>query len=564
MLGEVGKKQVRVGRAKTVLVFGQGNDALALISSVVVRVREKRSGERVRFSGPAAFVEKTCQHIAEVVLPATERILGPLGLSEECFDVSVVNLDAASVKDIGLVISGFSADVPVLLAVLSASLQIEIPEDIACTGHVASPDGDIRVVSSIPAKVAAAVESGSVQRFIYPALGQEKSLELLSPGEKQSAANALAKAKRDIETIGVGNVDELVRAVFSDEQVVSASLRRGFYTGSGSEFPSETPGGRAVRFFAGNNERRFWKVLERQLLEGRNEDAKRLLLALSQFHVRRKTYPKGLGQGLFSLISSLPPETRRLRLQLPLLPMDQLIQLGQLCQESDYEDVRQLFKAGESKKSVYAAKACEEDQPRDSAVVNSDDGVLEYILSEIGAQALAAKIGLPIDSARASYVMGSVTVNSHEEFNDVIASFYLHLFRHTKKLSSPVDVNAAGSEAFALLERTFSRKGGGRAALAEAKDATNGGLRLVLDMMTEQFKREEQEKHINLVLKSVLDPLDWESKVCLIAALLKRLEPHLPYEITSQPPERFAGHYEIIVRAYVESGDQLNSLLRSL
>ena len=64
---------------------------------------------------------------------------------------------------------------------------------------------------------------------------------------------------------------------------------------------------------------------------------------------------------------------------------------------------------------------------------------------------------------------------------------------------------------------------------------------------------EEQEKHVNRVLKSVLDPLDWESKVALMEALLKRLEPHLPPEIISQPRERFAVHYEIIVRAYVQS-----------
>ena len=83
-------------------------------------------------------------------------------------------------------------------------------------------------------------------------------------------------------------------------------------------------------------------------------------------------------------------------------------------------------------------------------------------------------------------------------------------------------------------------------------------------MVTEQFKREEQEKHVNRVLKSALDPLDWKSKVDLTVALMKRLEPHLGPEISSQPPERFAVHYEVIIRTYLESMERVNSVFRSL
>ena len=74
---------------------------------------------------------------------------------------------------------------------------------------------------------------------------------------------------------------------------------------------------------------------------------------------------------------------------------------------------------------------------------------------------------------------------------------------------------------------------------------------------------EEQEKHINFVLKLMMDSLDWEGKVALMGEVLKRLEPHLPPEIISQPPERFAAHYESIVRAYVQSMDRVKSVFRS-
>lgn len=145
---------------------------------------------------------------------------------------------------------------------------------------------------------------------------------------------------------------------------------------------------------------------------------------------------------------------------------------------------------------------------------------LQSILSELDADTLTALIGLPIDNARAAYVMGSVVVDSHEKFNDTIVSFYLHLLRHTRRVFEPADLKAAGSEAFELLENAFSKKGGYKGALAEARNATNGGLRFVLDMMTEQLKWKQQEDYIRFVLKTEIDALPWKRRVVLVEALL--------------------------------------------
>ena len=105
------------------VIFGHGDGAKSVITTVVVHVREKENGERIRFKRPAAFEKNAGQHIMEVVLPAADGVLRPLNLPEQCYDISIVNLDATSIMDIGLNISGFSADVPILLAILSASLH---------------------------------------------------------------------------------------------------------------------------------------------------------------------------------------------------------------------------------------------------------------------------------------------------------------------------------------------------------------------------------------------------------------------------------------------------------
>lgn len=192
-----------------------------------------------------------------------------------------------------------------------------------------------------------------------------------------------------------------------------------------------------------------------------------------------------------------------------------------------------------------------------------NDIKIESVVSEIDADNLAKLIGHPIDSARAAFVMDSVTVKSYEEFKDKISAFYTQLMRDTKRLPKNVETKIVESESFALLERGFSNKGGIPAAMDEARNGINGGLRFIFDIMTEKIKQEEQEKYVNFVLKKTLDPLDWESKVAFIKKLFKKLENILPEE-TRAEPERFAGHYEKIVTAYVNSINHLNTLFRRL
>jgi hypothetical protein len=246
-----------------------------------------------------------------------------------------------------------------------------------------------------------------------------------------------------------------------------------------------------------------------------------------------------------------------------LLPMSECIQLSQFAKESDHEDVRLLFRAGFGEKIPHTGMVGNRTAPSEGTGTDHDKGTLQAILSEISAETLTNLISLPIDTARAAYIVHSVTVNSYEEFNETIASFYLHLIRHVRSLAEPVDLEAAEAEAFELLEKTFSRQGGLQAALAEAKTPIKGGLRSILDLVTEEFKREEEENHVKAVFTRALDPLDWEGKVDLIGTLIKRLEPHLGPEILSQPPEHFAEHWEVIIRAYLETMERLKSVFRS-
>ena len=341
------KTEIYTGRANTALIFGQGDEAQAVISAIVVKICEQTYSERIRFTGPVSVDEKTTKHIIEVVLPVADNILMTIGLPLKSFEIFVVNLEAASIMGIGSIISGFSIDISMLLAILSARLQITISDDIVFSGHIASIDGDIRMVKGLPEKLVAASIVDSIKVFIHPEIDQDHSLQCLSPGEKQRVEGAIAKTKGtlSLQTVEVSDINDLLQAVISNEQKILASLRQGFYKILIPPFAKKTPTINAALFLTYNNEKLFWKVLEQSLLSGRNKEAKELLQALSMFHVHRETYPKGLGLSLFRLVISIPPETRRLKLDFPLLPMSECIQLSQFANETDHDDVRLLFKA---------------------------------------------------------------------------------------------------------------------------------------------------------------------------------------------------------------------------
>ena len=82
--------------------------------------------------------------------------------------------------------------------------------------------------------------------------------------------------------------------------------------------------------------------------------------------------------------------------------------------------------------------------------------------------------------------------------------------------------------------------------------------------MTDQFKEEEKEKYVSWIFKMAMNPLDWDQKVRIMASVLKRLKCILPSDIADQPAERYAVHFEPIVRALCQSKDKMISIFRSI
>lgn len=552
---------LNIGRAKTVLVFGEGPDARAVVSAVVARVRSDSQPERLWVTGPVRLHPTTLDHLQQILIPILDRLLLGLGQSCKNYTLSLVNVGAASAQDLGVEITGFSADVPIFLAMLSAALSLPLTATLLTTGHLASTDGDIAMVRALDVKIAAAVAHPEIRGFLYPSLESDRSLEVLAPQERERISKAILSVRDRLTLLPIQDIDQLVRQVFSPSALLLSGLQQGYFF---QKPPSSSAGpmDRLVQYFLQQSEQRFWSVLEQKLLTGRIRLARRLITARMQAQKRQKQYPTGLGRRLWTLIQSLPPATRCLKLVQPLLSMYRYLELARLAGPADQEDLKILFRAVfEANSQVPSSVPI----PAISSLPLKDSSTLQTLLAEINGQTLAVRLGRGIDAARATYVLEAVTVKTREAFHAILQAFYRHLLRHTRLPSlAEGSPELVGSEALALLERSFAQTGGYSTAWAEAREGTAGGLRRILDQMTEQFKREAYQRHVNYVFKQTLDPLDWSARVALVRTLLEQLAPQLPMEFHACSPEQYAQNYEVLVQAYVDGLDRVINVLRAL
>jgi len=552
-----------IGRAKMTLVFGAVGNQTGILSTVVARVRRRRKGLRLSFVGAVQFSASTRAHITGVILPIVDRILEQLRLATPSFEISAVNVGAASCHELGTEVSGFSADAPVLLAMLSAALEIPLRDDFVATGHIASTHGDIVAVKGIPAKLEAAIADRSVRRFLYGGFERDRSLEVLSPREKDAAMAAIMRACNAIETKAIYGVDELIAEALSEDAILTSSLENGFFHRLPKAELTGDPIARATSFLRNGHDRRFWDLVQRDLSTGECGRAVHFLEIYAASFLGRDQYPMGFGARLLRLVCAVPPTIRQRKLTYPLLDLGRCVELVRLASPSDFADVPLLFDAVRGKVPGDDRLAVQQRELSTSTLTDCE--LFDAVTAEIGETSLTHKFDIPIDSARASFVLASSTVGSHDEFLGIVESFFIHLQSHMDPDAvTTSDLQQARKEASRLLKRAFWNHGGIRGALARAQAGVDGGVRSVLDTMTERYKAETRAGHIETFLHIAIEAMDHAEQVRFARGAMERLGPMLPAELRNEPPERFANHIDQIARAYAKSTAGIEQLLKTM
>lgn len=555
-------QKAEIGRAKTVLVFGNDDAHKAVITTLIAQCRSAGPFSDVSFEGDVRFNKSTSKHIRTTIYPTIEEICRSLGLEAGRFELRGVNLGAAAAMDVGVDISGFSADLSIFMAMLSARLQIPIPSDTVLTGHIAASHGEIRLVRNIPVKLVASIAEETVNRFICPSLDADLSIQELAKMDYATIHAAMEQHRGQIDIRVAKDIAEVVDLVLSEHAIVQGAIASGYIDRRFPRHYDTRPTVEVARSLGRHMHKRFFALTEHMLSVGDIGPAKDLIGDWVAHHVRRRRYPRHFGRRLHRLIQSTPPSIQR-ALHGTLLSVGSCIDLSRYAMEGDHDDVLSLYSTLVWRGNNGSRPQFLQNERQPAA--RGSSSTLDIVIFEIQPESLATNIGLPIDAARGSFIVDSAVVDSYRELLHLVSAFYLHVLRHTERIEGgDATVDAAGPEALALLERSFARMGGVAAARAESMIGTHGGVRFVLDRMTDQYKQERQGDHVRHVLATAIDPLDWSAKVEFMKGFLAAFPDAIPRELKGESPERFAGKHELIVRTLVNSMSEVKQVLRSL
>ena len=192
-------------------------------------------------------------------------------------------------------------------------------------------------------------------------------------------------------------------------------------------------------------------------------------------------------------------------------------------------------------------------------------GSLENLLSAMDELVIARNVGMPHDEARMNYSLDKNTVKSFDEFSDVIADYCNYHVSRCVLHGGFLSRTEAAGKAKEILEQQYRRQGGNiMSAYTAARDGIEGGLRTIIDRISEQLKEESVEHYIRDAFDKFVDPASFKQKVDIIRQLFARFGHHLSSSIRLDQPERYASNFEELIRAYVESLRKTSSIFRRL
>lgn len=549
-------KDHAIGRIKIVLADDEERLDAGLLTTLSVEIN-RNARHAVNFSGPGVFDPKTQEHIRSVIYPFVKKILALLHIQPEPIVISLANIGAASMQDKQLYVKGFSADVPIFLAILSTYLRIPLSQDFLATGHICSDQGDIALVRAIPSKIRGALQAEAISWFVCPDPDTDGSAQLIHPAITEDIKVSIAQAKSNLRFILFSSLSDLIGPIVQDRAQLQGALEAGFFgiqpLTSSNAYPYST----LVQKLTENHESRFWTIISESLFSDQHHLVQRLIFQRVQHQVKIKQYPTDFGLNFYTVLQSLPPVKRPKTILNHFINGIELKHLALLASDRDLTDFRYLHRTVASYEDIPAERVLS--QP---ATDGDYDQLLEFLLHEIDEYTISQKVTGPIDAARLAYQPGSNTLANYNAFFAVIESFYVQLIRATGNRLNPD--SQIGPAALGLLNRAMQSDRGVDLAWRQAKHGVQGGLRQILDRMTDQFKMEQREEYVEYIVTEILDPDLWPDQVKLGEAIKRNLYHVLPLDLRELPPEAMATRYKEVIRQTSHSLDGLKHYLRTL
>ncbi len=189
---------------------------------------------------------------------------------------------------------------------------------------------------------------------------------------------------------------------------------------------------------------------------------------------------------------------------------------------------------------------------------------LDSLLAALDESTITKRIRNPHDDARNSFHLESNKVRDFDEFTRIIADYYYnHHFGACVSPGSGLTLAEAAGRAKEILERDYHRRNGDIVtAYIDAHKGDDGGLRAILDKITEALKTEAIERYTRDMFDRHVAPSEWNQKVRIIRQFLARFSYIFGDRIRPDQAEEYAHNYELLIRAFVAHNAQTAAIMR--
>lgn len=542
-----------IGRTQIVAFHNVDGAKLAALSFLLVEW-DHDSESQISFKGSGVFSSSTQNHIKNVVFPLVTKILNALNVAITPIAISLVNISAASIRDIPIGIVGYSADLSIFLAILSRYLNIPLEQDFVITGHISSNQGDMALPQAIPEKILGTLQYPAIKRFICPDPDAEPSIHIFHREELDQIRTTIADNKKRLRFHFLRSLCDLFGIILKEEHIIYGLLKTHSFNHDYKALEAN-PRTEFISNLTLNEEERFWNVTSKMLFSDKIDAAQALLDLRLDYHSKIQSYPDHFGSRFQNLLRSLPRTKRPPHILGRFISAIQLNKLAALAAEDDLEDF-QCFVESLGDANAIPSEALLKRPSSDKEY----DLLLDFLFQELDEKKIANTITIPIHNARMDFTYNKVIIDDYNEFLDLVSAFYTYMLVSTEKSHRPIQAAFTAPEAIHLLKRAFQSQEGVEIAFKEAQKGIQGGVRFVLDQMANQLIREKKEEHIEYVLAEILDPTVWPDHVKLGEAILRRFYHLLPPEIQDMRPEDVALEYNKIIRYLLQVIDQVRKI----
>jgi len=545
----------KIGIIPAVLVAPEGS---GILTSVHAHRNDERNAPQIRYIGDVSLDDKTQKHLKTEVYPILKNICSLLRINLPALTFEIRIPGAASSSELDVKVSGHSFDLPIILALISATLNIPINQAFCATGQLATSSGEITLVASLPEKFEVIKESRELSCFIYPDHSSDQSFKTLKPTAFSEYQAATKEASIHLDLFPVNSLGEALEALIDESDLIQATFACQFWDMDGSK-PHTDHHSSLNQYFIGNHEKRFWQQLEK-LLGGHNlTSLKELIEARVSWSITHETYPANFGLSLSGLIQSMPKHIRRDLRQFTLLSKADYIKLIQHADESDHEDISRLHD------TLYALDYDSGPHEVPPGIKEREHlGLLAFMEEKLKSQSIEDLIFKPWDEARASFRLKKNTSPDYDFFLDTIRRFFIHTERKVYNQLPPSDPELSGAKALEMLQQSFRGQQRQREAVTIAKTGQQGGMRFILDTITADQKQLAKQKYTLSVFTKYIDSTDENLRLDLIKQMFVLWDKYLPDSIKTQAPERYINSYEEIILAWLESQDAFINTINRL